>query len=261
VNLSTRAFAGTGSNIVIAGFVISGGGSESLLIRADGPSLNQFGLSGTLTQPILSLFDAKGNPIATNIGWANNSQIASSAVQVGAFPFASGSTDSALIVNLPAGSYTAEVSGVNNSTGITLVEIYETSSTGTRLVNISTRANPGTGSNVMIAGFVISGSSPEELLVRADGPSLAQFGVTGTLAQPSLNLSGNGVNISNTGWGTSSNSSQIATAAASVNAFALPVNSADSALLTTLNPGAYTAEVVGVNGSTGVALVEVYEIP
>jgi sugar lactone lactonase YvrE len=270
INISTRAVVGTGGNIMIAGFVIGGSGTETLLIRGDGPSLTALGVSGALAQPSLSVIqEPAGNTIASNTGWGTNpnpAQIASVAAQVGAFAFASGSADCALIVNLPAGAYTVEISGVNNTTGVALAEVYEVSSTGTRLINIATRAQVGTGGNIMIAGFVIGGSSTEQLLVRGDGPSLTALGVSGALALPSLSLfaepAGNTI-ASNTGWGTNTNPTpaQIASIAVAVGAFPFASGSADSALVTSLPPGAYTAEVSGVNSTTGVALVELYEVP
>jgi hypothetical protein len=157
-----------------------------------------------------------------------------------------------------------QVSGVNQTTGVALAEVYEVSSTGTRLVNIGTRAQVGTGSDIMIAGFVVSGGGSEKLLVRGDGPSLAQFGVTGILAQPSLSLSAqsaNAVVASNTSWTTNSDPAQIASLSQAVGAFSFASGSADSAVVVDLPAGAYSAELSGVNNTTGVALVEIYEVP
>jgi len=264
INISTRAQVGTGGNILIPGFVIGGSGTETLLIRGDGPSLAQFGVAGVLAQPILTVLSGQ-TVIASNTGWgtnANPSQIASVSAQVGAFPFASGSADCALMVSLPPGAYTVEISGVGNTTGVALAEVYEVASSGTRLVNISTRAQVGTGGNIMIAGFVISGSGFEELLVRGDGPSLTGFGVAGALAQPSLSvLSGQTMVASNTGWGNSASPSQIASIASAVGAFPLPSGSADCAQVVNLTPGAYTMQISGVNNITGVALAEIYVVP
>jgi hypothetical protein len=134
----------------------------------------------------------------------------------------------------------------------------------TRLLNISSRASVGTGANIEIAGFVITGppGTSEQLLIRAAGPSLSQFGVSGALAQPILTLyNSSGTQIaSNTGWNTASNASAIAAAFATTGAFAFQLDSADSAILTTLPPGTYTAQISGVGGTTGVALAEVYEV-
>ena len=268
INISTRAQVGTGGSILIPGFVIGGSGTETLLIRADGPSLTAFGVPGALAAPSLVLTaQATGVTLATNTGWGTNSnpaQIASVAVQVGAFALESGSADCAVIVTLQPGAYTVQVSGVGNTTGVALAEVYEVANTGTaRLVNIATRAQVGTGGNIIIAGFVVSGSGSEELLVRGDGPSLTPFGVAGVLAEPSLSLLGSSQNLvaSNTGWGTSVSPSQIAGVAEAVGAFSFAAGSADSAVVVSLPAGAYTAQVSGVNSATGVALVEVYEVP
>jgi hypothetical protein len=266
INISTRAQVGTGGAILIPGFVVAGSGTETLLIRACGPGLTQYGVSGVLANPGLTVSDHTGTVIATNTGWGaspNPSLIASTAASVGAFAFAPGSADCALVVSLPAGAYTVQVSGVGNTTGIALAEVYEVSSTGTRLVNVSTRTDVGTGGNILIPGFVVAGSGLDTLLVRADGPSLAQFNVAGVLAQPTLAvLDASQTSLaSNTGWGTGTNPNVIANTAANVGAFALTTGSADSAQIVNLKPGAYTVLVSGINGSTGVALAEIYEVP
>jgi YVTN family beta-propeller protein len=264
-NISVRAQVGTGGNILIPGFVIAGSGTETLLIRGAGPGLAQYGVPGVLASPTLSLLDSSGAVIASNTGWGTNAdpaQIAAVAAQVGAFPFATGSADCALVASLPAGSYTVQVSGVGDATGVALAEVYEISASGTRLVNISSRALVGSGANIIIPGFFISGSGAEDLLVRADGPALSQFGVTGVLAQPSLSLiDGSGAVVaSNAGW-TSADVGLIAGFDAAVGAFALAAGSADSAQVVRLAPGAYTMQVSGLDGTTGLALAEIYEAP
>jgi Protein of unknown function (DUF4038)/Putative collagen-binding domain of a collagenase len=266
VNISARAQVGTGGNILIPGFVIGGSGTETLLIRADGPALTAFGVSGVLAQPTLSVFDNTGAVIASNTGWGTDGdpdQVASAAASVGAFALASGSADCALIANLPAGAYTVQISGVNNSTGIALAEVYEVASAGTSIVDLSIRSQVGTGSDIIVAGFVIGGPGPEPLLARADGPALSAFGVAGALAQPSLSVFDNSGNVivSNTGWGTGPNPALVASDAVSVGAFALASGSADSAQIASLSPGAYTMQVSGLNGTTGIALAEVYALP
>jgi hypothetical protein len=274
INISSRAYVGTGANLEIAGFVVSGppGSSDTVLIRGIGPSLAQFGVSGALANPVLTLFDSSGEQIATDETWAANSdfsQIISAESTTGAFPLSYSSGDSALVVSLAPGSYTAEVSatanftGVINTPGVALAEVYEVSSSGAQLVNISTRAYVGTGSNVEIAGIVVTGSQPATVLIRAVGPALTQFGVSGVLAQPSLAVtdsSGNTV-ASNTGWSSGSNAAAVAAAAASAGAFALPSGSADCAVVVTLQPGSYTAVISGVGGTSGVALAEAYLVP
>jgi sugar lactone lactonase YvrE len=266
INISTRAQVGSGSNLLIPGFAIKGAGAETLLIRAVGPSLGQFGLTGLLAVPLLKVFDSTQTVVASNSGWGNastSSQITAAEASVGAFPLADNTSDCALIITVPAGTYTAQVSSGDGTTGVALAEVYEMSSTGTRLVNISTRAQVGTGANVLIPGFVISGSGTEKLLLRADGPSLTQFNVSGVLAQPVLQVVDTSENAidADTGWSTNLNADDIVTAAAEVGAFPLQPNSGDSATLISLSPGTYTIEVSGVNGTTGVALAEVYELP
>jgi sugar lactone lactonase YvrE len=265
-NISTRAQVGTGGNILIPGLFISGSGTETLLIRADGPALTQYSVSGVLAQPTLSVFNSAGTLVASNTAWGtgpNPGQIATVSAQVGAFPLATGSADCALIANLTAGAYTVQVSGVNGTTGVALAEVYEVSATGTaRLANISTRAMVGTGGNILIPGFYISGTGTEELLVRADGPALTQFGVSGVLAIPILsvyNAAGTMI-ATNTGWSTGTDSAQIPGISASVGAFPLAAGSADCALVVNLQPGSYTIQISGASGTSGVALAEIYEV-
>lgn len=259
VNLSVRAQVGTGANILIPGFVVSGSGTETLLIRADGPALTQFGVTGILAQPSLSVIDNTGSVIASNTGWssnANSSQIATAAAAVGAFALQPGSADCAVLVSLPAGAYTVQISGINNVTGIALAEIYELSSTGTSLINISARAQVGTGASVVIPGFVISGATSKQLLIRADGPSLAQFAVPNVLVNPVLTLfEGSIAALQNDKWG-----DQLASVFRAAGAFAFTPGSADAAFRITLPPGSYTAEIAGANNTTGTGLIELYDI-
>jgi hypothetical protein len=171
--------------------------------------------------------------------------------------------------------YTAKLSGLNQATGVAMAELTDAGSGAptSHLTNLSARAQVGSGSSVLVAGFVVSGTTSETLLIRGVGPALGSFGVTGTLAAPQLTLYDSSGNViaTNVGWSNASlqgNSSvaagvQAATAAviASVDAFALPAGSADSAFVATLPPGAYTAQVSGVNGTTGTGLIEVYDVP
>jgi len=265
INISTRAVVGIGGNLLIPGLFISGSGMETLLIRGDGPALGTFNVPGFLTQPSLTVFDSAQHVVATNTGWgtdANAALIATTAASVGAFALAPGSADCALLVTLGPGSYTVQISGVNNTQGVALAEIYEVASTGTRLTNISTRANVGTGGNILIPGFAISGPGTEQLLIRGDGPGLTQFAVPAILNQPALSVfSGTTVINSNTGWGSNTDPAAIAAAASSVGAFAFQPGSADDALIVNLTAGSYTIQISGVGNTTGVALAEVYELP
>jgi hypothetical protein len=278
INISCRAQVGTGSNVLIAGYVVGGGGTsgkESLLIRGSGPALAAFGVTGTLPDPELQLYqsnpDGSSTLLQTNNGWAGSTTVSTTAAAVGAFPWTNTSShDSALVASLD-GPYTTQISGQSGDTGVALAEIYDATPAGTytpstpRLINISARVQVGTGGNVLIAGFVIGGSSARTLLIRGSGPALAAFGVTGTLADPELQLNmshadGTSTLLStNKGWG---GQGEIVSAAASVGAFPWGnVSSNDSAILVTLPPGGYTAQVSGASGDTGVALVEVYEVP
>jgi hypothetical protein len=267
-NISTRAQVGTNANVAIAGFIILGplGTTKQVLIRAIGPGLTQFLVPSVLAQPTLTVYDASGIVVAANTGWntnANAVQIATVAANIGAFALQLNSADSAVLTNLSPGAYTAVVSGANGSTGVALAEAYEVGGDSSQLTNISTRALVGTDANAVIAGLVITGTQPCKVLIRAAGPALGQFGVTGFLAQPTLtvvNASGQTV-ASNTGWTTNANPTQIAISAASVGGFPLPVGSADCALLVTLQAGSYTAIVSSVGSTSGIALVEVYQVP
>ena len=269
INISTWARVGTGANILIDGFVIGGlgtSGTEPLLIRGSGPALTPLGVSGALADPELELYTGT-SLLATNDGWGGNAQIASTAAAVGAFAWTNTSSkDSALLESESAGAYTAQVSGASDDTGVALIEVYDATPAGTytptspRLVNISARVQVGTGGNILIAGFVIGGSTARTVLVRASGPALIPFGVGGTLPDPQLDLySGTTLLASNAGWG---GNAQITSTASSVGAFAWAnASSNDSAILVTLPPGAYTAQVSGASNDTGVALVELYEVP
>jgi NHL repeat len=262
INLSARSTVGTGGNILIAGFVINGTGSKEILLRGVGPTLAQFGVSQPLSQPNLALISSGGTTLATNSTWGGGATLTEAFAQVGAFALPSGSADAALLRATSAGAYTSQLSGLSGTTGVGLAEIYD-ADTGTptaRLINISARASVGTGSNILIAGFVISGNTPEKVVVRGIGPTLSQFGVTGSLATPQLVLydSGNNALQVNNTWG---GGPALTQAFAQVGAFALPSGSADAAILVTLPPGAYTAELSGVSAATGVGLAEVYEVP
>jgi kumamolisin len=289
VNISVRSQVETGSNITIAGFVIEGpaGTTKNILVRGAGPALTAFGVAGALANPKLVLIDqTSGLLIASNTGWqtdpvAGTSTIGASfrqataadAAAVGAFPFAAGSNDSAMVVTLPAGKYTVEAFDANGASGVALSEVYEIDTADPEVfTNISSRCFVGTGSGVAISGFVIGGSQSETLLIRGIGPALAGFGVAGALASPTLELhdlgTGNLV-ASNAGWssspvmGTLSAGASVrqATAAdmSAVGAFSLTAGSADCAMVVTLPPGSYTAIVSGAASTTGTALAEVYK--
>ncbi|PAW66592.1 MAG: hypothetical protein B9S34_07760 [Opitutia bacterium Tous-C1TDCM] len=272
VNISTRAQSLTGSNAVVPGFVVAGSASKRLLIRAVGPTLGAFGVSGVLADPNLTLqrynsATATYSTVAANDNWAaatNAATVTTTTAAVGGFALGATAADAALLVDLAPGQYTAAVGAPNDGTGVALVELYDADA-GTpvsRLANLATRAFVGTGDAAVAAGFVISGSGTKTLLVRAVGPTLGGFGVTGSLADPQLALfSGAQSILANDDWSTGPGAATTATVAAQVGAFALPTGSKDAAFVVTLPAGAYTVQVNGANSTTGVALVEVYEVP
>jgi hypothetical protein len=276
VNLSARGLV-TPSAPMLTGFVIVGTTAKTVVLRGVGPSLASFGLSPVLAHPQLTLLDVNGNVLATNTGWGGTAALASAFASVGAFPFATTSADSALMATLMPGAYTMKVSdAVNDSGGMALAELYDASVDPTgvtqKLINLSTRGQVGAGNGVLICGVSVSGSVPKTLLIRGVGPSLAPYGVTGLLADPVLNIYDSSGNLvaTNNDWGTpvAVNASQtpataatLTSTAAQVGAFPLLAGSKDAALIVTLPPGAYTAQVSGNGGTTGNGMAEVYEIP
>ncbi len=250
-NISTRLHVGTDDNVLIAGFIVDGTGPKQLVLRALGPTLTQFGVSGVLQNPTLGLYNSAGGAIASNDNW----QQAANAQSIPTNFRPLDNLESAILISLNPGAYTAVVSGVNNTTGIALVEAYDIATgAAAHLSNISTRGLVQTSDNVMIAGMVVQ-SSNENVLVRALGPTLASFGITNPLANPTLELrDANGALIaSNDNWKSTQQSEIMPTGKA-------PPSDLESAILRTLTPGNYTAILRGVNNATGVALLEVYAL-
>lgn len=268
-NLSTRGQVGTGSNILIAGFVVGGSSPKQILIRAIGPTLSGFGITGALADSQLELF--KGTTrIALNDNWAGNTAITSASVTVGAFQLTANSLDAVVLAQLYPGAYTAQVSGVGGRTGVALVELYDVDSVAAfapqKLINVATRGVVGTGENQLIAGFVVNGTTTKKVLIRGVGPTLTSLGVTGALADPVLQLiqtkgSTRTVVRENDNWETGNDVALITAATTKAGAFPLTSGSKDAVLLLNLPPGTYNATVSGVGGTTGVGLVEVYEVP
>lgn len=261
INISSRTQVSTGDNVMIAGFVIGQGGPKRVLIRAVGPGLTQFGVSGVLADPFLELHTAT-QTIATNDNW--NAADGAAITEAGAFPLGAGSKDSVIVTTLDPGLYTAVASGVNATTGVGLVEIYDLSGPS-RLINISTRAQVGTGGSVMISGFIVgSGAAPRKILIRAAGPALSGFGVSGLLSDPTLTVfNGSGAVIAtNDNWQTGDAAMVTAVTAAISQAAGFPfaAGSKDAAVVLDLPGGGYTVHVGGVNGATGVALLECFDI-
>jgi plastocyanin len=271
-NISTRGFVQTGDNVMIGGFIVQGPTltSKTVIVRAIGPELTPFGIPNALADPTLELHDGTGALIASNDNWQTTiiggiitaDQV--TAIQnSGHAP--SQPSESAIIGTLPPGNFTAIVRGVNNTTGVALVEVYDLGpTTASILGNISTRDFVQTGDNVMIGGFIVQGTGLKKVIVRAIGPELTPFGVPNILADPTLELHDGtrALIASNDNWQTTIIGGIITSdqVAAIQNSGHAPTQPSESAIIADLPPGNYTALVRGVNNATGVALVEVYDL-
>lgn len=254
VNLSTRAFVGTGSNVVIGGFVVQGSQPATVILRGIGNSLPAFGIPNALSDPMIELHGASGATIATSDDWIDDSW-ASTIASYHLDP--SNSRESAILATLNPGSYTVVLqafdNGDGNLTGTGLIELYDLHTSGGRAGNISTRGLVAGGNQVLIGGFIVGGNQTKEVVVRALGPST---GIPGALSDPAVELrdASGSLLFANDNWGTDSKAAQIQSEGLA------PGNPAESALQATLNPGSYTAIVRGANGSSGVGLVEIYDL-
>lgn len=262
VNLSARAWVGTGSETLIAGFVVAGEAAAPapLLLRGVGPTLAGFGVAGNLADPVLTLAGLTG-PNESNDDWgsaSNASLLAAVAAGVGAFALPDRSLDAVLYPSVGRGAYSVNLTGKGGGAGVALIEVYDAAGAGARLANLSVRARVGSGAETLTAGFVIDGTAPKTVLIRAIGPSLASFGLTGALADPQLAVFRAGASVSflqNDNWG---GGEGLQAAFAATGAFALADTSKDAALLATLEPGGYSVQVSG-GGAAGIALVEIYD--
>jgi hypothetical protein len=254
VNISTRLLVQTGAKVGIGGFIITGPDAKKVLIRGMGPTLTSFGVPNALQNPVLELHNGTDAVLIGNDDWKIPQETAIAAT--GLAP--ADDHESAILLTLQPGAYTVIESGKNGTSGVGLIEIYDLDAVANaHLSNISTRGFVQNGDNVMIGGFIVSGASGSvNLVVRALGPSLAQFGVPSPLADPRLGLyNGNGTLITwNDNWKDSQQTGI-------ENSGLQPPNNLDSAILVTLPTGNYTAIVTGKNGGTGVGLVEVYRLP
>lgn len=249
-NISTRSLIGTGDRVQIAGFIITGNETKRVLLRGIGPSLTALGVPAALQDPVLELYTSSGALLFSNDNWRGSQQISIAAT--GLQP--SDDREAAMVMTLQPGSYTVVHSGKNGTTGNALIELYELTTSGAKLANISTRGFVGTGDGVMIGGF-IQGGDDARVVVRALGPSLAAAGVSGALANPRVALyDGNGALVGfNINWKDGQ--------AAEITATGLqPSNDLEAALIVTLPAGSYTAVMEGFDGGTGVGLVEIYHI-
>jgi hypothetical protein len=261
-NLSVRAVAGSGNDSLIVGFVVGGNSNKSLLIRGSGPVLSTFGVPGVLADPTLALYSG-AKLLAANDDWSTSdeaSEISAAGREVGAFTLPEESRDSALLANVAPGAYTGQITGKQSATGTALIELFDASpDTETRLVNVSVRTVVTSNGAAPTIGFVVTGTEPKTLLIRAVGPSLEAYGVTGTLSNPQLDIYEGAERLQqNDGW---AGSAELKDVFAQVGAFPFGDSaSKDAALLFTAAPGAYTAVVSSGNNASGTVLVEVYEV-
>lgn len=251
-NLSTRVQVGTANDVAIAGFIITGTTAKQVVVRALGPSLAAAGVQGAVSDPFLELYDAGGNLLSNNNDWQQTQAQALRDANLAP----TNDLESALLATLAPGAYTAIMRGNGNTPGIGLVEVYDLQTSATsKLGNLSTRGLVGAAQNVMIGGTIVTGPDAARVLFRAIGPSLTAAGIQNPIADPQLDLfDANGGRIaSNNNW---KDSQQAAIAGSGL----APSSDVESAILSDLAPGNYTAVVTGINGATGVALVEAYHL-
>lgn len=266
INLSVLTDIASATDEFTLGYVVGGAattGSKPLVIRAAGPSLGALGVPGTLADPKLETF-AGATKTGENDNWGGSTELTGALAAVGAFAYTGPtSKDAAVSANISTRDNSVRVTGVAGATGAVIAEVYDATSSASfspatpRLLNVSVRKNLGAG---VTAGFVLGGTTPTRLLIRVVGPGLGAFGVAGTVVDPQLTLFAGSTKIAeNNDWG---GTAELAAASTSVGAFALPAaTSKDAALLVSLPPGQYSVLANGVNNTTGVAIVEVYELP
>ena len=265
INLSGRARLTAGEGNLIVGVVFEGGGTRSVLVRGIGPGLTEFGVAGALSDPSLHLRQATTS-IADNLNWEESGEvetISSATSRLGAFPLVTQPKDAAIHVPLAAGVFTAQIQSADASAGIALAEIYDAGAESARgealrMINLSMRAPVEGGDGTLIAGFVISGTTPLRVLLRGFGPSLIPFGVVNAVGDPRLVLFGpDGEIATNEDW---AGAADVRAASELVGAFTL-TSDRDAAILVTLPPGPYSLHIQAEPGDEGVALVEIYELP
>jgi hypothetical protein len=241
---------------MIGGFIITGNDAKRVIVRGLGPSLTPFGVPDVINDPLLRLFGPTGSVIGINDNWQDTQQPEVEATGIAPRDL----RESAIVATLAPAAYSASLAEMNNGTGVGLVEVYDLNSGATaRLANISTRGSVQTADNVMIGGFSLGGSStnPSRLVVRAMGPSLTQFGINNALSDPTLELfDNNGQRVAfNDNWADDPNQ------ASQLQAMKIaPKNAAESAVVTTLPPGLYSAIVSGQGGGVGIGMIEVYAV-
>lgn len=250
-NISTRMKVGLDEDVLIGGFIITGSEPKRLILRAIGPSLAAGGVGGAMEDPVLELYDGSGEPVRHNDDWQDSDQ-AGEIAATGVAP--TSPRESAMVVTLQPGSYTAVVRGWENTEGVGLVEAYVLDSGSAELVNLSTRGRIGVGEEALIGGLIVTGTAGKHVIIRALGPSLGS--VAGTLADPMLEVRDGAGNLvgENNNWADGGQRDEI-------NASGVPpTHGLESAMIATLAPGNYTAIVRGVNDGSGVGLVEIFDL-
>lgn len=266
INGSSLGVLGSEHEPMSVGLVVGDTAGKEYLARAVGPGLAAFGVERPAARPVLLVRDASGQEIARNAGWETGplaGQMPEVARQVGAFPLARGSADSAVVVSLPSGAYELQVANATGETGTGLLEVYELDAGVGRTLSLSTLGWLRNAGDSVTSGLVVKGPGPKRLLVRAVGSALRAIGIEAALGDPRLALyAGQSLVAANEDWSVSALASEEEVAAASAAAGCFPLNpgSKDAALLVTLAPGVYTAQVRGGEGGTGLVLLEVYEV-
>jgi predicted Zn-dependent protease len=253
VNISTRVLVGVGDDVLIGGFIIQGNQLKKVILRAIGPSLTADGVTGALQDPQIELHDSTGALLDSNDNWQDSldaGEIIASTIAP------SDPREAAIVARLAPGNYTVIISGVNNTSGIGLVEAYTLDTSASHAANISTRGRVGAGEDALIGGFIVGGNTPKKIIVRALGPSLGTSNSVGVLANPLVELhdSTGQLLAMNDDWNSGSQASEIIASGIP------PTNPLESALIATLAPGNYTAVVRGADGGAGLALVEIYDL-
>ena len=252
INISTRMHVGTGNEVLIGGFIIQGDVFKTVILRAIGPSLSNSGLTGALQDPQMELYGSTGALLESNDNW-QQSVDSGEIISTGLAP--ADPREAAIVVRLAPGNYTTIISGVNNTTGIGLVESYTLDTNASHAANISTRGRVGVGDEVLIGGFIVGGHTTKRIVVRAIGPSLGGSGLS-VLADPIVELHGSDGQLIalNDDWANGSEQGEITATGLQ------PANARESALIATIPSGNYTAIVQGVNGGAGIGLVEIYDL-
>jgi hypothetical protein len=249
VNVSVRANVQSDDKVLIGGFIISGNASKPIVLRAIGPSLTTAGVNGALSDPMLQLFDSSGTLIAWNDNWMSAQEPLEPSLVPG------DARESAISATLPPGAYTAVLQSADGDSGVALFELYDLDSSNSGLANISSRGSVAAGDDVMIGGFIIGGVESTRILIRGLGPSLSTSAITNPLPDPIAELYDvNGSLIfANDNWRTDQEQQILDTSIP-------PSDDRESAIVATLYPGSYTVIIRGANNSSGIGLLEVYNL-